>query len=246
MHVPIAFATVVVHAVDDVTDRQPLESAVHVCKAPSLHVTPAAGHVLSQTQDAAPTVPEQVWPAGHAVGVRYESQPSGFSPHVWSELGSAHSVWPIVHVLTQVEAQLALGAGFEQTSPCGHGLVETTYGQRKLSVPHFASRFPSQAVPVPVQIEGWQMQVAAVPRSRHRSRGPHVVIGSHEVHPFVPVTQAETPSAMHSVAWSTHASTQGGDASLAAAAGSSFESMFESLAGATASGPESRPFKPDG
>jgi hypothetical protein len=34
-----------------------------------------------------------------------------------------------VHVLTQVDVQLALGAGFEQTSLPGQGAVETTYGQ---------------------------------------------------------------------------------------------------------------------
>lgn len=200
VHVAVAFATVVVHMVEAVTDKQPLESAVHVCRDPLLHVTPAAGHLLSHTQDAVPTVPEHVWPAGQAVGARYASHPCGSRPHVSSELGSEHCVWPIVHVLTHVDVQLAFGAGFEQTSPCGQGLVETTYGQRKLSVPHFASKSPWQAVPLPVQIEGWQMHVAVVPRSRHRSRGPQVVIGSQDVHPFVPIMQAKTPSAMHSVA----------------------------------------------
>jgi hypothetical protein len=70
MQLAVALATFVVHGIEEVMDRQPLVSAVHVCSEVPLQVTPAAGQVLLQTHDAAPTVPEHVWPAGHATAAR--------------------------------------------------------------------------------------------------------------------------------------------------------------------------------
>jgi hypothetical protein len=199
VQVAVALATVVLHGIE-VADRQPFESAVHVCSEVPLQVTPAAGQVLLQTHDAEPTAPEHAWPAGHATAARYPSQPCGVVPHVWSELGSAHWVCPIVHVATHVGVQVAPGAGLEQTSVPGHGPLEMTCGQPKASVPQVASELPWQAVPLLVQIEGWQTHMAVTPTSLQVWVGPHVVVGCHDVHPSRPARQVATLPARHSVA----------------------------------------------
>ena len=59
-HAGAALATLVVQAVEEVTDRQPFASAAHVCSDTPLHVTPVAAQVLSHTHEAVPTVPEHV------------------------------------------------------------------------------------------------------------------------------------------------------------------------------------------
>jgi hypothetical protein len=105
-----------------------------------------------------------------------------------------------VQVETHVGVQVAAGAGFEQTSLPGHGELETTNGHPKASVPHVASELPWQAVPLPVQVEGWQTHMAVTPTSLQLWSGPHVVVGRHDVQPSAPATQVATLPARHSVA----------------------------------------------